>query len=435
MPDGGPQFDVIVMGAGLAGMAASIHLARAGLKVLCAGLEGASRQPVGESLDWSAPELLKALGLSMDKLIADGVATYKRHVTLRLLDGFTQHYEPSEWLAKSPFNVELRTLHVDRVRLNAAIYQIAGQHGVQFLNERIASIESDGSRVNAALTMEGTRIECPWFIDASGASASLLPKTFRLPFDEYGPHKTAMWSYFTVSDAIEGTTLNTAEREPQYMDWVWEIPVQPDVISVGYVSTGDSVKAMRRQGLSVEEIFRTQLSCYPRFAKLLDVSEAVAPSVTSFQCRVHSKIAGPNWVIMGEAASMVDPMTSNGVTAALRHAEEGSSLIIQSRGLRQIPVLTRFLYSLRVESLARFFNSGIEKVLYEWPVRNRIGVGNAGDVYTVPAWSMNAIYARMQPRGLVSTLLFCGALSLLRAAAAILNACCRQQGAVSEAQA
>jgi menaquinone-9 beta-reductase len=67
--------DVIVIGAGLAGNAASLQLARAGLNVTCIEPAEAIRQPVGESLDWSAPELLSALGLPMDHLISEQMAT------------------------------------------------------------------------------------------------------------------------------------------------------------------------------------------------------------------------------------------------------------------------------------------------------------------------------------------------------------------------
>jgi hypothetical protein len=38
-------------------------------------------QPVGELLDWSSPELLKALGLPIEQLVSTSVATWKRHVT------------------------------------------------------------------------------------------------------------------------------------------------------------------------------------------------------------------------------------------------------------------------------------------------------------------------------------------------------------------
>jgi cation diffusion facilitator CzcD-associated flavoprotein CzcO len=47
--------EVTVIGGGLAGMAASIHLSRAGLRVLCLEPDVTDADSVGESLDWSAP--------------------------------------------------------------------------------------------------------------------------------------------------------------------------------------------------------------------------------------------------------------------------------------------------------------------------------------------------------------------------------------------
>jgi flavin-dependent dehydrogenase len=416
--------DVTVIGGGLAGTASAIHLAKAGLQVACIEPLAENNNIVGESLDWSAPELLRVLGLPMDRLIAEEIATWKKHVIVQTSDGCRHEYVPGNWLARSPWNVELRTLHVDRNRLRNALSEILLRHGVQPIQDKVAEIARTGSAVTAVTTEGGKEIESPWFIDASGFAASLLPRLFNLRAFASGPRKVAIWSYFTVADSIEGTTLYTDGVQTPYMDWVWEIPIHRNTISVGYVAPGETIRAMRRQGHSVEDIYRAGLGRHARFASLLEQTTEFSTRVTSFQCRAYGDIAGPNWLVVGEAASMVDPMTSNGVTAALRHADEASRLIIRSFRRRRLPYFAAAMYSRRVLALAKFFNGGIEKVVYEWPVRKTIGVGNAGEVYTIPAWSMNVVYSRFQPRDVLGTFLFCAALSSFRTAASILHWIC-----------
>ncbi len=407
------QIDVTVIGGGLAGMAASIHLADAGLKVLCIEADPVDSDPVGESLDWSAPDLLKALGLSMQDLLQQGIATYKRHVVLKLKDGSERHYTPGEWLGKPPYNVNLKTLHVDRSQLNQALREIFLSKGIRLVSDRVVQVETVKRSVVAVVTAQGERIVSKWFLDASGSGASLFPKTFNLRKFEYGPHKVAMWDYFPVSESIEGTTLHTDGAGP-YMEWVWQIPIHPNTVSVGYVSTGEAVKEKRKRGMSVQEIFDAQLKQFPGLQGLVHDPAKPPPRTTSFRCRVFAGVAGPNWLVAGEAAAMVDPMTSNGVTAALRHAAEASRLIVRYRNRKRLPPLAAAMYSQRILSLARFFNSAIENVLYDWPVRNRIGPFNAGDTYTIPAWSMNVVYSRLRPEGWIKTTLLRILLASLR---------------------
>jgi menaquinone-9 beta-reductase len=414
MPIPVSTIDVTVIGGGLAGMAASIHLSKAGLRVLCVEPDVADTSSVGESLDWSAPGLLKVLGLTMEQLIAEKIATYKRHVTLKLGDGIDRSYVPGEWLGRPPFNVELRTLHVDRGQLNQLLRKIVVSQGVTFLQDKVISVETSGRRVAAVNTQLGNRLSSPWFIDASGSAACLFARAFRLPAYESGPRKVAIWGYFPTTTPGEGTTLYADGVKPAYMEWVWEIPINPDTLSVGYVARGETIKARRQDGQTVEDILREKLGRFPRFESLLQSVPTISPSVTSFVCRMHGRVAGLNWVIVGEAAAMLDPMTANGVTAALRHASEASRLIIESHERRRISSLGAAMYSRRVLGLALFFNRGIERVIYESPIRNRVGVLQAGEVYTVPAWSLNSIYSRFRPRGVFKTLLFGFLLDMFR---------------------
>ena len=412
--------DVIVVGAGMAGKAASLQLARAGLKVMCIATAESTRPPVGESLDWSAPDLLKALGLPMEYLLETRMATWKRHVTLKMRDGCSEQYVPAPWLGEPPLNIELKTLHLDRMRTDQEMLKRTVEAGVTCVPDKVVSVERTGKRISSVHTSSGAKYSAAWFIDASGIGASVFAREFNLRKLEYGPAKVAIWAYFPVTDPVEGTTLYMDPSPTEYLDWVWEIPVNPQTVSVGAVITGDFMKAKRDQGLAVDEIFRQELAKFPRFQSLLGEAPIGQLNVTSFKCRVHLGVAGSNWLICGEAASMVDPITSNGVTAALRHAAEASSLVLKYRSKGRIPLLARFCYSSRILQTAKFFNSGIEKIVYEPPVRNRIGLQKSGFVYTGPAWSMNVVYARLKPFGAIKTLLLNSILGAFRLSAWLL---------------
>ena len=419
------ESDVVVVGGGMAGRAACLHLARAGMKVTCLEPHTEIGQPVGESLDWSSPELLRALGLPMEQLVSTSVATWKRHVTLKMPTGSPEHYVPVPWLANRPFNVELKTIHVDRTRLDRELMDAAIRSGVNVVHEKVTRVLSERKSINAVETTSGRRFQAKWFIDASGLGASLFARHFQPGTIHSGPPKAAMWTYFTVNESIEGTTLYMEPRASEYLNWIWEIPVQPDVVSVGYVITGSAMKARREQGESVETIFRSQLEKFPRFRALLDEKPLGEVHVTSFRARTHMGTAGPNWLIAGEAASMVDPITSNGVTAALRHAAEGCALILKNRESGRLPFLARICYSARVVYMGKFFNGGIEKLVYEPPVRNRIGLRHAGTVYISPAWGMNLVYARTRPKGIFSTALFGLSLLFFRVATWVVYQVCK----------
>ena len=74
----------------------------------------------------------------MEDLIKSEMATWKRHVTLRLRDGSSQHYVPSAWLAGQPFHIELRTLHVDRLLLDQKLSDIAVGNGVTLIRDKVS---------------------------------------------------------------------------------------------------------------------------------------------------------------------------------------------------------------------------------------------------------------------------------------------------------
>ena len=105
-------------------------------------------------------------------------------------------------------------------------------------------------------------------------------------------------------------------------------------------------------------------------------------------------------MLVGEAAAFVDPLTSLGVTAALRTAHEATEVIIESgeRETHGARALRR--YDHRVRAIAHLYNWAVDRTLYEPEIRERLGIRNAAKGYVVLGFGVNALYSRLRPRGL-----------------------------------
>jgi len=145
-----------------------------------------------------------------------------------------------------------------------------------------------------------------------------------------------------------------------------------------------------------EAILRDELRRHPRFAPLLEKSPQLRVERTSFQPFVTSRVCGANWLMVGEAASMPDPLTGNGVTSGIRHACEA---IRAARARRALSPRQRRMYTRHVRRLGHAFNAHIERAIYRPHIRWAFGLRAATYVYTLFAFFMNALHARFDPRG------------------------------------
>jgi flavin-dependent dehydrogenase len=407
-PDGldRTQCDVAVIGAGIAGLTASIYLRQAGLRVVCLDQQAYPHNKVGESLDWSSPWLLQTVGLSGASLLDDQIATRKARIAVKEPGRKGWTAAPPAIIKRSPLRFETLTLHVDRAALDQRVYERAVALGVVFIWERVAQVDREGDRLHACVTSAGRRVEARWYLDASG-TARVLARALEIPIVEYGRKKVCLWTYFDGAPLDAGTTFFLDSRQP-YLSWVWDIPISPHRTSVGLVVPADSVQADRRRGLTTQEILTAALAPYERFAKALAAQPDLAVQATSFQPFVTSRVCGANWMMVGEAASMPDPLTGNGVTSGMRHARYAAAAILRAGGQAEITGADRRWFSRHVHRLGHAFNSHIERVIYQPPVRRGLGMYAATLVYTSFAFFMNALYTRFDPTGRVAMAVFDG---------------------------
>jgi flavin-dependent dehydrogenase len=393
--------DAVILGAGLAGLAAAVHLARGGLTVVCVDPQPFPRQRVGESLDWSAPRLLDELGVSWRALVDDGAAVVKSGIRLEAQGEAPAEASPPPWVDRYPLRFGVHTLHVDRAEMDHRLWRSACREGVGFVWERAREVSVEGERVTAVTTASGRRLAADWFIDASGRGCRLLGRRFGLAAEPCGPAKVSLWTYFeTAGHRLDGTTFHVDSLGERYLSWIWEIPIRPHTVSIGCVVDAEVVREERRAGRGVRDVLARRLARFPRLAELAREQPGWLVHSTGYVPCASRRASGENWLLAGEAAAVPDPLTSNGVTAALRHGRAAARLILaaRARGRASLGPLQRRAYDVGVRSMALAYNRAIEGMVYGWPLRWGLGAEAAMRLYSMFGYLANALHSRFEPR-------------------------------------
>ena len=401
------RFDVVVIGGGLAGLATAIHTARSGLSVCCVEPSGWRGPTVGESLEFSAPGLLEEIGFSSSDLLRSGVAYPKEAVRIVGPDDDFSVWPPA-FYRRWPIRCSRSTVHVDRRRLDPQLADLARAAEVTILEDRVARVDvdrdgdRDGDAVTGISTANGARLHARWYVDATGGSVRLLGRALAVPRTAVGPSRVAYWTIVETSPSDHATTLHFDDDEQ--LGWAWEIPLAPDQVSVGLcLPAAAAVNARRAGARSQLEIFAWEARRFPQLH--LPSQRGLGPvHATSYQTYRHTRTCGRNWVLVGEAAAVVDPLTSNGVASALRFGAQASSLIVGDLTAQPAGALDRWRYERQAPAMVALLNTSIERMIYRPTVRRRFGLRAGIIAYAAASVANNGVYADRSPMSTRSVL-------------------------------
>ena len=142
-------------------------------------------------------------------------------------------------------------------------------------------------------------------------------------------NKGAIWTYwegaYRDTGRDEGATmvLQTAGRN----GWFWYIPQHDNIVSVGVVAPFDYL--FKQRG-SYQQTYQEEVDGCPALQQRL----AGAKQVTGYFATKHysyraTRVAGTDWVIIGDAWGFLDPLYSSGVLLALRSGEMAADAIVE----------------------------------------------------------------------------------------------------------
>ena len=390
--------DVAVAGGGLAGLATAIHLARRGKHVVCIEPRGWPHDSVGESLEFSAPKLLENLGIDLT------TAGQQRHLypktSVRAVGADTEFTVwPPRWWAGPPIWCSRLAFHTDRRELDRQLRDLAIKSGVVLLPERVTDVHHSFDRVTALITNHGTTIGAGWYVDASGHTVRLFGRALGLDRRLLGQRRAAYWTRVSESPTGHATVLHFPEPEIDDLMWAWEIPLNDREISVGVVMSAARSSALRADGLGPRDIFGRQLVAIPRLRSVIAEHADAHLQATTYTPFEHVRTVGDNWLLVGDAAAMADPLTSNGVTSALRYARQAADLVSDNLDHQGLDRRRANAFERTTSGVVATLDRAIEAFVYEPAIRRRHGLRWAVNLYAATGVITNALYAKLNPSG------------------------------------
>jgi flavin-dependent dehydrogenase len=393
---GEPVVDVVVAGGGLAGLATATRLARHGWRVVCVEPLAWPRPAVGESLEFSAGKLLADLGISIDS------GQEKQHLfpktSVRVVGSdvdFTVW--PPSWFARPPIWCSRVAFHTDRTVLDEQLFCLASDAGVEILHERAASVDHDDDKITTLTTDRGTRLTARWFVDASGHTCRLFGRALGLGQEMLGRPRAAYWARIGQPPDGHATTLFFPEPVADDLIWAWEIPLNDDEVSVGVVMSAARSASLRSSGFRPREIFEHGLGSIPRLRHIVGAHPGVELHATTYTPYRHDRTIGANWLLVGDASAMVDPLTSNGVTSALRHADRAARTVTDALDHNRLSRRHAWAYQHTAPATIATLDRAIEAFVYDPTIRQRLGLRRAVTLYAATGVLTNSLYAKLDP--------------------------------------
>ena len=329
------NYDIIVIGGGPAGSTVATLVAEQGRRVLLLEREAEPTFKIGESLIPATYWTFKRLGM-LGKLRA---SHFPQKYSVQFYSRTGKASSPFYFFQTNPHESAV-TWQVLRSEFDEMLLDNAEEKGVEVcrgIGVREVLFEGDTATGAVIQGANGTRetLNASVIVDSTG-QRSLIGRQLDLNTTEVNLKKASLFTHYEGGYRDEGIDegatliLHTEEKD----SWFWSIPLPYNRTSIGVVGELGYLLQNRRDAngrLDAQKIFTEELEKCPPLQRRLEGATQLFPiqSTKDFSYRAN-RIAGNNWVLVGDAFGFLDPVYSTGLFLALKSGEMAADTIIEA---------------------------------------------------------------------------------------------------------
>ncbi len=315
--------EIAVVGAGPAGSWAASRLAAAGARVLLFDGSHPREKPCGGGVTGRALDLVadavstSALGgVAIESAVFEheGTTPVRVRLAARGEDPGSRLGRPGPARARA----ETRLIVVSRAAFDGALLTSALGRGVRLVRERVLDVSADRSGID--LRTAARRYRCARVIGADGAN-SLIRRRLLRPFGR--AQLSVATGYFAHGVTSAEIVVRFVSSPPGY---IWSFP-REDHLAIGICAPADSTSVGQLRA-RVEGWLRA--SNLTNGATLRPYAWPI-PSLSAADLDGERPV-GDRWMLVGDAAGLVDPITREGIYFGLRSAEEAAAALTEPAG-------------------------------------------------------------------------------------------------------
>ena len=340
-----PDFDVAIIGSGIAGAALAAILARHGQRVVAFEARSHPRFAIGESLILETSEMMRALAHFFDVPELAYFSTENFLPFAGTTHGIKRHFGFLHHLPGQPHDVQHtlqaiipkephgHELHLYRQDTDYFMMSTAVSYGATIhQNTPVQDIELHDDHVTV-LPANGQPVTARYVVDAGGFR-SILAQKFALRDFNLQTHSRGMFTHMINvpcyhqtggSQTQYGLPFRMSEGTLHHLfdgGWLWVIPFDnyPEatnpLCSVGLLL--DPRQHPPRNDLTPEAEFFGFIEQFPSIAAQFANAQAVRDWTRAGRLQYSSKqVVGDRWALLGHAAGFIDPLYSKGLYTSL----------------------------------------------------------------------------------------------------------------------